>query len=403
MEAVDELRHKWQLFMPHLNERQRRLLAAAEARVLGYGGVSLVARASGLSRPTIYRGMRELDEPGLPVGRSRVDGGGRQRTDRKTPSIVEALERLIDPVTRGDPTSPLRWTCKSTRHLAQALGDIGYTISAPTVGEILHQLGYSLQGNAKTIEGKQHPDRDAQFQYINRRTQWFLRRKLPVVSVDSKKKELIGRYGNKGREWQPAGQPEAVQTHDFPDPNQGKAITYGVYDMGRNRGWVNVGCDHDTARFAVESIRRWWHSMGRKNYRSATRLLICADAGGSNGYRLRLWKVELQKLANETGLQITVCHFPPGTSKWNKIEHRLFCHITLNWRGRPLISHEVVVNLIGATTTRTGLEVHAALDSGSYPTKVKVSDKEMERVCLRPHKFHGEWNYSIAPTKAPKL
>ena len=287
--------------------------------------------------------------------------------------------------------------------MAQALGDLGYTISAPTVGEILHQLGYSLQGNAKTIEGKQHPDRDAQFQYINRRTQWFLQRKLPVVSVDSKKKELIGRYGNKGREWQPAGQPEPVQTHDFPDPNQGKAITYGVYDMGRNQGWVNVGCDHDTARFAVESIRRWWHSMGRKHYRNATRLLICADAGGSNGYRLRLWKVELQKLANETGLQITVCHFPPGTSKWNKIEHRLFCHITLNWRGRPLISHEVVVNLIGATTTRTGLEVHASLDSGSYPTKVKVSNKQMERVCLRPHKFHGEWNYSIAPTKAPQL
>lgn len=397
MDALEELRQKWHVLMPHLSERQRRLLAAAEARVLGYGGISLVAQASGLSRPTIHKGMKELDEPGLPPGRARRGGGGRKRFEVKDPSILKALERLIDPGTRGDPQSPLRWTCKSTRQLARALSANGYAVSAPTVGELLHALGYSLQGTAKTLEGKQHPDRDAQFQYIDRQTRSFLRRKMPVISVDSKKKELVGQYGNRGREWQPNGRPERVKTHDFPDPSHGKAIPYGVYDIGQNEGWVSVGSDHDTATFAVESIRRWWATMGRPRYPKSTELLICADAGGSNGYRPRLWKVELQQLSDETGLKISVCHFPPGTSKWNKIEHRMFCHITMNWRGRPLISHQIVVKLIGATTTSTGLEVHAGLDRGHYPTKVKVSTKEFNNVQLKQHRFHGEWNYTISP------
>lgn len=403
MDAIDELRQKWQILMPHLSERQRRLLAAAEASVLGYGGVSLVARASGLSRATIHKGMQELDQPELPSGRVRREGGGRKSAEENDPSILDALERLIDPVTRGSPNSPLRWTCKSTRRLAKALAERGYAVSAPTVGTLLHHLGFSLQGNAKTIEGKQHPDRDAQFQYINRKTRSFLRRKLPAISVDSKKKELIGRYANRGHEWQPCGKPERVQTHDFPDKKLGKAIPYGVYDIGCNQGWVSVGRDHDTSSFAVESIRRWWQYMGRKRHPHAGQLLICADAGGSNGYRLRLWKAELQCFADETGLQLTVCHFPPGTSKWNKIEHRLFCHITMNWRGRPLVSHEVVVNLIGATTTETGLEVHAKLDPGSYPTKVKVSNATMQQLHLKPHKFHAEWNYDILPREILKL
>ena len=397
MEVVQEIKNKWNKLMPHLDERQRRLLAAAEARVLGYGGVSLVAEASGLSRTTIHKALEELDAPPLADGYARQPGGGRKCLSEQDPSIVTALEMLIAPVTRGHPESPLRWTCKSTRQLAEALSQQGYSVAHRTVADLLRQLGYSLQANAKLLEGKQHPDRDAQFQYINRLTKRCLRRKLPAISVDTKKKELVGSYKQHGREWQPQGQPEAVKTHDFPNPKVGKAIPYGVYDMGRNEGWVNVGCDHDTASFAVESIRRWWRYMGRKVYPDADALLISADAGSSNGYRRRLWKVELQQLADDTGLKITVCHFPPGTSKWNKIEHRLFAHITMNWRGRPLVSHEVVVNLIGATKTRTGLKVKARLDTSIYPTKVKVSDEELDTVNLKPHTFHGEWNYTISP------
>lgn len=397
MDALQELQTKWNQLMPHLDERQRRLVGAAEARVLGYGGVSLVAEASGLSRTTIHKALQELAEPPLADGRARQPGGGRKHVWEQDPSIRAALEELIAPVTRGHPESPLRWTCKSTRQLADALAEQGYTASHSTVAELLQHLGYSLQANAKTLEGKQHPDRDAQFQYLNRLTKSHLRRKLPAISVDTKKKELVGQYAQGGQEWQPKGQPERVRDHDFPDPKVGKAIPYGVYDIARDEGWVNVGCDHDTSSFAVESIRRWWRCMGRKVYPDADQLLISADAGGSNGYRLRLWKVELQQLADEIGLAITVCHFPPGTSKWNKIEHRLFAHITMNWRGRPLVSHEVVVNLIGATTTRSGLKVKARLDTSIYPTKIKVADDDINNVNLKPHKFHGEWNYSIRP------
>jgi len=399
MDVLFDLQAKLAKLMPHFDERQRRLLAAAEARALGYGGVAQVARACGLSRPTIHKALEELDEAPLPATRVRHAGGGRKKARDVDPSLLKALERLVSPVTRGDPMSPLRWTCKSTRHLADALAALGYKVSHTTVAELLHHLEYSLQGTAKTQEGKQHPDRDAQFHYLNDRTRSFLHRKLPAISVDAKKKELVGSYGNAGQEWQPMSVPEEVKTHDFPDPKMGKAIPYGVYDIGRNQGWVQIGCDHDTASFAVHSIRRWWQSMGRLCYPQAKELLINADAGGSNGYRIRLWKVELQHFADETGLRITVCHFPPGTSKWNKIEHRLFAHITMNWRGRPLVSHEVVVNLIGATTTHEGLNVKANLNQESYPTKIKVSDEELSRVNLTPHDFHGEWNYAITPHK----
>ena len=399
MDALLDLETKLTKLLPHLDERQRRLLAAAEARALGYGGVAQVARACGLSRPTIHKALAELEEAPLPAERVRRAGGGRKKTRDLEPALLQALERLIDPVTRGDPTSPLRWTCKSTRHLADALAALGYTVSHSTVAELLHCLEYTLQGTAKTQEGKQHPDRDAQFHYINDRTQSFLHRKSPAISVDAKKKELVGPYAKAGQEWQPMSVPEPVNTHDFPDPKVAKAIPYGVYDIGRNQGWVQVGCDHDTAGFAVQSIRRWWQSMGRHCHPQAKELLINADAGGSNGYRIRLWKVELQHFADDSGLCITVCHFPPGTSKWNKIEHRLFAYITMNWRGRPLVSHEVVVNLIGATTTREGLKVRANLDQESYPTKVKVSDEELSQVNLTRHDFHGEWNYTIAPHK----
>jgi hypothetical protein len=397
MDALSELRTKWNALMPHLDERQRRLMAAAETRVLGYGGISLVAEASGLSRTTIHKALEELGMEPLPFGRVREAGAGRKRLRDEDPALVVALEQLIAPTTRGDPMSPLRWTCKSTRQLAQVLTEQGHPISRTVVAELLGQLGYSLQGNAKLIEGKQHPDRDAQFQYINRQTKRQLRRKRPAISVDAKKKELVGQYKGGGKEWQPKGEPEPVKTHDFPDPDVGKALPYGVYDMARNEGWVNVGNDHDTASFAVESIRRWWRCMGRKAYPDSESLLVCADAGGSNGYRPRLWKLELQHLADETGLKITVCHFPSGTSKWNKIEHRLFAHITMNWRGRPLVSHEVVVNLISATSTRSGLKVKAKLDTSEYPLKVKVTDEEFNTINIKRHTFHGEWNYTISP------
>lgn len=398
MKMEDVLESKYSKLFPHLDERQRRLVVAADTQGAGRGAMSLASRASGLSRPTIHKGLRELEEAPLPPSRVRRSGGGRKKSSVREPFLLDELELLIDPVTRGDPMSPLRWTCKSTRELAGALQRRGFSISHPTVATLLAELGYSLQANVKTLEGAQHPDRDAQFQYISGMSREFLDNGLPVISVDSKKKELVGNFAQSGREWHPQGHPVETSVHDFPDPALGKAVPYGVYDVGRNLGWVNVGCDHDTASFAVESIRGWWKRMGRALYPHAGALLICADGGGSNGYRVRLWKVELQRFAQENGLKITVCHFPPGTSKWNKIEHRLFSHITMNWRGRPLVSHDVVVNLISATATKTGLRVKAVKDKRKYPRGVKISDEEMESIQLEPHTFHGEWNYTISHT-----
>ncbi len=398
MPGMDEavLEHKLSLVLPHLNERQRRVLLAAEAQSLGRGGISLVARVAKVSRPSIHRGLRELREsPPSSRGRARQSGGGRKRLEEKDPALVTALEALVDPDTRGDPMSPLRWTCKSTRQLAEKLTGQGHPVSHRVVGDLLHEANYSLQANAKRLEGVQHPDRDAQFRYLNEMVKSFLAEGLPAVSVDAKKKELVGAFKNGGREWQPKGEPEVVNVHDFPDPKLGKAIPYGIYDVGRNAGWVTVGRDHDTASFAVACLRRWWEAAGMVVYPRADRLLICADGGGSNGYRVRLWKVKLQEFASETGLQVTVCHLPPGTSKWNKIEHRLFSHISMNWRGRPLVSHEVIVELIGATTSRQGLHIQAEMDTGLYPTQVKVTDEQMAAVHISPHAFHGEWNYTI--------
>jgi len=397
MEDDSKLTEKLRSILPYLNERQQRLLLAAEARSLGYGGVSQIARITGISRPTIYRGLRELDQEPEDLLVIRQSGGGRKRVEEVDSTILEDLDQLIEPDTRGDPMSPLRWTCKSTRQLATVLQAQGHRVSHQLVSELLRSTGYSLQANAKTLEGKQHPERDAQFQYLNEQSKAFLKQGLPVVSMDAKKKELVGEFKNAGREWQLQKQPDEVNVHDFPDPNLGKAIPYGVYDVGQNTGWVSVGQDHDTASFAVASLSRWWQVVGAPSYPQAKHLLISADSGGSNGYRLRLWKLELQQFADQTGLAVTVCHLPPGTSKWNKIEHRLFSHITLNWRGRPLISHEVIVALIGATTTTTGLQVRAELDTALYPTKVKVSDAQLATVRLSTHAFHGEWNYTISP------
>ncbi len=397
MQTEQEISEKLAIVLPHLNEKQRRLLIAAEAKTLGWGGISKVAKATGVSRVTIHKALTEIEDKKIIAERIRKPGGGRKDITAYHPDILDKLEALVDPVTRGDPRSPLRWTCKSTRQLSQELGRKGYAISNVTVADLLHRLDYSLQANAKTLEGASHPDRDAQFQYINSRVKGFLRRHQPVISVDTKKKELVGNFKNGGQEWQPKGEPEKVEIHDFASPEFPKVIPYGVYDIGKNMGWINVGTDHDTASFAVASIRRWWFGMGREIYPSARDLLICADCGGSNGYRVRLWKIELQALASETGLMITICHFPPGTSKWNKVEHRLFSHVSMNWRGRPLVSHEVIVKLIGETTTSTGLEVKAQLDKRRYPVKVKVTDEEMKMVKIKPHNFHGEWNYSINP------
>ena len=388
---------------PGLDERTRRVVAAAEARALGRGGVTLVGQVTGLARSTLRRGIDELEAPdtAAPAARVRRPGGGRKPLTAHDPTLLRDLEALVDPVTRGDPESPLRWTSKSLAKLAGALQAQGHRISGRVVGELLKGVGYSLQATRKTTEGAAHPDRDAQFEHINAQAQSFQARGQPVVSVDTKKKELVGDFKNGGREWQPHGAPEAVRVHDFPSQAVGRAIPYGVYDVGANVGWVSVGTDHDTAAFAVETIRRWWHQMGGPTYRGATDLLITADGGdggGSNSSRSRLWKVALQRFADESGLRVTVCHFPPGTSKWHKIEHRLFAHITENWRGRPLVSHDVVVNLIGSTTTRTGLRVRAALDSAPYPTKQQVSDAALARVQLQPASFHGEWNYAIHPT-----
>ena len=370
----------------------------AEAKALGWGGISKVAQATGVSRVTIYKALEEIQLHSPVSERIRKLGAGRKGIEEHYPDLSKALESLVDPVTRGDPESPLRWTCKSTRQLAIELARQGYyRASHVTIAELLHDLDYSLQANAKTLEGSKHPDRDAQFNYINEEVKQFLKRGQPVISVDTKKKELVGNFKNPGREWQPKGAPEKVEVHDFASLESPKVIPYGIYDIGKNMGWINVGCDHDSASFAVASIRRWWLSMGKEIYPEAKELMICADGGGSNGYRVRLWKVELQSFATETGFQITTCHFPPGTSKWNKIEHRLFSHISMNWRGRPLVSHEVIVKLIGKTSTQQGLRVKAKLDKRKYPTKIKVSDQEMKQDKLKPHTFHGEWNYSIKP------
>jgi Rhodopirellula transposase DDE domain len=396
MERESEIRKKWQAVGPTLGERDARLWAAAEARAVGRGGVSVVARATGMARTTIRRGVRELDAPRvLAPGRSRRPGGGRKQLSATHPGLFEMLDDLVDPSTRGDPMSPLRWCSKSTLHLAQALRGEGFTVSANTVARLLKRAGYSLQGTRKAKEGDDHPDRDEQFRRISELVKQYQARGEPVVSVDTKKMELVGDFAKAGREWQPAGLPELVRTHDFKDENVGKAIPYGIYDIGRDEGYVNVGVTHDTPEFAVAALRRWWAEVGRPTYPKAKRLLITADCGGSNGHRTRAWKAELCRLARDTGLQIRVAHFPPGTSKWNKIEHRLFCHITHNWRGRPLVSREVIVSLIGSTTTAKGLRVRAALDERDYKTGVRVSDDEFASLPIKRDAFHGDWNYSI--------
>jgi hypothetical protein len=399
------IQRRFRSLSPFLDERMRRLVAAAESAVIGYGGVSAVARETGVSRRAITEGIKELSQRKrarkIPPVQSRVrrKGAGRKRTAEKDPSLLEDLDRLVDPASRGDPESPLRWTCKSVRRLAEELQREGHAVSYQTVAELLHEMDYSLQANQKTLEGSQHADRDEQFEYINRKAQRYLKQGDPVISVDTKKKELVGDFKNAGREWQAKAQPEPVRVHDFEirEPDKGKVAPSGVYDLGRNVGWVSVGVDHDTASFAVESIRRWWRWMGRPSYPKVKRLLITADSGGSNGARVRLWKWELQQLADETGLEISVCHFPPGTSKWNKIEHRLFSFISQNWRGKPLISHEVIINLIAATTSKTGLAVKSDLDSNIYPAGIKVSDQQMAELWLRKDVFHGDWNYSLLP------
>jgi hypothetical protein len=400
-DAVETLGRRFEVLRPHLNELQRRLWLGVEAAQLGSAGVAVVAAATGVAPDTVRRGRDEVEGAGVPpAGRSRKPGGGRKRAEAHNPGLVAALEALVDPTTRGDPMSPLRWTTKSTRKLAGELSAAGHPVSDFVVRRLLRELGFSLQANAKTIEGGQHPDRDAQFGYLNSQAAEHLASGDPVISVDTKKKELVGPFKNGGREWRPAGQPEQVNVHDFIDKRLGKAIPYGVYDLAADAGWVNVGTDHDTAAFAVATIRAWWTKAGQAAYPRASRLLITADGGGSNGYRTRLWKTELARLATDTGLSITVCHLPPGTSKWNKIEHRLFSHISMNWRGRPLTSHEVIVQTIAATTTRTGLTVSAKLDTASYPAGIKITNRQMkdlEERALHRHNFHGEWNYTLYP------
>jgi len=384
--------------MPHLDERQRRIVSGSTARLLGRGGIVAVAEATDMSRSTVQKAVGEIDAGVEVTARVRPPGAGRPKAIDAQPGLLVALDDLVEPESRGDPMCPLRWTTKSTRTLADELRAEGFEISHVTVAELLHKMGYSLQAPAKENEGDQHVDRDAQFRHLNGQVEAHLAASQPVISVDTKKKEVVGNLKNGGREWQPAKVPVRVDVHDFPDPEVGKAVPYGIYDLATNEGFVVVGDDGDTAEFAVASIRRWWHQVGAIAYPGATRLLITADAGGSNGYRTRLWKVELAKLAAEAGIEITVCHFPPGTSKWNRIEHRLFSAISMNWRGRPLTSHQVMVDLIAATTTRTGLKVRAQLDHGYYPTGIKVTDQQLAAVPLARHRFHGDWNYTILPT-----
>ena len=398
------VQEKYEKLSGSMNERLRRHWAGCEALALGRGGISAVARATGMSPNTIRKGIREIESefPRLAeeIDRVRRPGGGRPALSETDPSLVEDLEKLVDPATRGDPGSPLLWTSKSTRNLAEELQRVGHRVSHMTVARLLKQLGYSLQANRKTREGKDHPDRDAQFEFINKKVRAFQRRGEPVISVDTKKRELVGDFKNGGREWRPKRSPEQVRTHDFRDKELGIAIPYGVYDVTQNSGWVNVGIDRDTSEFAVESIRRWWRRMGCKAYPRAKTLLITVDGGGSNGSRSRLWKLCIQKLADELDLSITICHFPPGTSKWNKIEHRMFCHITENWRGKPLVSRAVIVNLIEHTTTRKGLKIKVALDKNSYEKGIKVSDEDFATINIKKERFHGDWNYTIRPRPA---
>jgi transposase len=395
-DRVADIRTRFEALAPVIDERARRWWAATEARSLGHGGILCVSKATGMSRTTVRAGLEELTRGGT-VRRIRKPGGGRKPLTIGDPELIRTLERLVGPATRGDPTCPLCWTCKSRDNLARALREAGHEVSTSTVGRLLHSMGYSLQSVRKSREGTSHPDRNAQFEYIAATVQAFQKRHQPVISVDTKKKELVGDFKNAGREWRPKGNPALVQVHDFPSDAVGKAIPYGVYDLTRDEAWVSVGCDHDTPAFAVASIRQWWRTMGRKAYPSARELLITADAGGSNGYRARAWKLQLQDLVDEANICIMVCHFPPGTSKWNKIEHRLFCHITQNWRGRPLVTYETVVNLIGNTRTISGVRVKARLDQHHYPTGEKIPLAEMKHLAIKQARFHGDWNYTINP------
>ena len=397
---VEVIRAKFEALKPVMDERCRRLWAATEAKAIGRGGITRVSQATGISHVTIRAGLSQLGRPPVPgamTRRVRRPGGGRKMLTHHDPGLLTALESLVEPLTRGDPQSPLRWTCKSTAKLASELNTRGHVVSPRTINTLLARLGYSLQSNRKTREGGKHPDRNAQFEHINAEAESFVKSGQPVVSVDTKKKELVGDFKNGGREWRPKGDPEEVRVHDFKDKELGKAIPYGVYDMAANLGWVSVGVDHDTAEFAVATLRRWWQRLGSEMYPGAKRLLVTADGGGSNGSRCRLWKLKLQELADETGLRITVCHFPPGTSKWNKIEHRMFCHITQNWRGRPLVDLECIVELIGSTTTERGLEIRAELDKKAYPLGRVVTREEMDSISIKADEFHGEWNYTIHP------
>jgi hypothetical protein len=397
-QVIDGLESKFNALVGDLDERGRRRWAATEAMALGYGGITAVSLATGLSDRTIRNGIEELqsDNP-LPSGRQRRKGGGRKPLESSQHDLIDAIDRLVEPTERGDPQSPLRWTCKSLSNLQRELVTQGYRVGRTKISNILRSLGYSLQGNRKTREGTDHPDRNAQFEHIARRVRACQRGGRPAVSVDTKKKETLGKKANVGQEYRPKGEPLEVDTHDFPDKELGKAIPYGVYDMKSNEAWVSVGISRDTAEFAVEAIRRWWHRMGKKRYKKPKRLLITADSGGSNGHRIRLWKYELQRLADQTGMIIEVCHYPPGTSKWNKIEHRLFCHITRNWRGVPLASYQVVVSLVGSTRTSEGLEVHCRVDENDYPKGRKISDAEMSNIKIKRNAFHGDWNYEIKP------
>jgi hypothetical protein len=397
---VEKIKGRFKKLESVFDERMRRLFSAAEASVLGHGGVTLVSQATGVSRRAIHVGLCELENLKIPEnqgGKIRKAGAGRKSVVALDSGLISALETLVEPTTRGDPESPLRWTCKSLRTLSDELSKNGHPVSYPIIGELLKELGYSLQANQKVMEGSNNPDRNEQFKFISEQVADHLKKNNPVISVDTKKKELIGAFKNNGRTWRPEGKPELVNVHDFIDKELGRANPYGVYDIGSNTGWVSVGTDHDTASFAVETIRRWWNTMGKQRYPTASELLITADGGGSNGSRVRLWKLELQRLANEIKIPIIVSHLPPGTSKWNKIEHRMFAYISMNWRGQPLISHEVIVNLIANTTTRKGLKIQAELDTSSYPSGIKVSNAEFKKIRITSNAFHGEWNYKIDP------